>query len=157
MLEAKYCSGTPRSATGPVIEVAQRKLTVGHISPHQCLTARLRVAPRPALRHCTGLGARKVPKRRSTASTIISRIISPETPAAVATGDGFAVAAVEREGDACVAGRDRAGGWSRPSAPPAQAFGQARKSYLALGCTLLSTFISINNFLAITRDLVPVV
>src|SRR5438105_860285 len=35
--------------------------------------------------HCTGCGARIAPKRRSTQSTIMSRIISPETPAVVAT------------------------------------------------------------------------
>src|SRR6516162_5039500 len=35
--------------------------------------------------HCTGCGARIVPKRFSTHRTIISRIISPEMPAVVAT------------------------------------------------------------------------
>src|SRR5438874_10844970 len=35
--------------------------------------------------HCTGCGARILPKRFSTQSTIMSRIISPEMPAVVAT------------------------------------------------------------------------
>ena len=35
--------------------------------------------------HCTGCGARSVPKRCSTERTIMSRIISPEIPAVVAT------------------------------------------------------------------------
>src|SRR5215469_9410977 len=35
--------------------------------------------------HCTGCGARKVPKRCSTERTIMSRIIAPEMPAVVAT------------------------------------------------------------------------
>ena len=35
--------------------------------------------------HCTGCGARIVPKRCSTERTIMSRIISPEMPAVVAT------------------------------------------------------------------------
>src|ERR1700730_13904766 len=35
--------------------------------------------------HCTGCGARIAPKRFSTQLTIMSRIISPETPAVVAT------------------------------------------------------------------------
>jgi len=35
--------------------------------------------------HCTGYGARMVPKRCSTERTIMSRIISPEMPAVVAT------------------------------------------------------------------------
>src|SRR5437870_13603902 len=35
--------------------------------------------------HCTGCGARIEPKRRSTQRTIMSRIISPEMPAVVAT------------------------------------------------------------------------
>src|SRR5437762_10325517 len=35
--------------------------------------------------HCTGCGARISPKRFSTQSTIMSRIISPEMPAVVAT------------------------------------------------------------------------
>src|SRR5271156_7063118 len=35
--------------------------------------------------HCTGCGARSVPKLCSTQRTIMSRIISPEMPAVVAT------------------------------------------------------------------------
>src|SRR5215475_6267687 len=35
--------------------------------------------------HCTGCAARSVPKRCSTERTIMSRIISPEMPAVVAT------------------------------------------------------------------------
>src|SRR5438128_1320597 len=51
--------------------------------------------------HCTGCGARIAPKRCSTERTIMSRIISPEMPAVVATQEiASRSMAIEREGDA---------------------------------------------------------